>query len=101
MASREKLRRWTKVTVRCLFVEARDYPVLLGCADLGISLHTSSSGRDLPMKIVDMFGCGVPVLAKDFECLGELVQDGKNGRVFVTGEELGKEMIVSTILRDH
>lgn len=47
------------------------------------------------MKIVDMFGCGVPVLAKDFECLGELVKDGKNGKVFDTGDQLGKEMIVS------
>lgn len=87
---------WKDIIVRCIFVSANDYPLLLGSADLGISLHSSSSGRDLPMKIVDMFGCGIPVLARDFPCLNELVKEGKNGMVFQDGSELGKHMIVSS-----
>jgi len=82
-----------RVQIKTAFLPAEEYPTLLACADLGICLHTSSSGIDLPMKIVDMFGVGLPVAAVGFRAISELVKDGVNGVVFGGGDELGDILV--------
>lgn len=83
-----------KVHVRTAWLSADDYAKLLASADLGVSLHTSSSGVDLPMKVVDMLGVGLPVIGwNDFAAWPELIQDGINGRGFHTSAALSKLLV--------
>ncbi|KAK9381676.1 uncharacterized protein V2V93DRAFT_334099 [Kockiozyma suomiensis] len=88
-----KARAWNNVTVRTVWLSAEEYPLVIGAADIGISMHLSTSGWDLPMKILDMFGCGVPVLARDFPALSELVRDGRNGFSFESVGDLAEKLI--------
>jgi len=92
---RERNSKWKKTNIRQVWLEIDDYPKMVGSCDLGICLHYSSSGYDLPMKVVDMFAAGLPCLAiGGYASVSELVKDGsqddgqKFGMIFLTHYEL-------------
>jgi beta-1,4-mannosyltransferase len=78
-----------RVQLRTRWLEPEEYPRVVGSADVGLCLHRSSSGLDIPMKIADLFGAGVPVCALDYgACLAERVRHGDNGLLFSTARQL-------------
>ena len=100
-----------RVVVRTAQLDAVDPPVLMERAALGLCLHQSSSGLDLPAHVSDFQGAGVPVAALDYApVLGEVLRDGEGGLLFrdpgmlarilvgvATGE--GEEAVVVTRAR--
>jgi beta-1,4-mannosyltransferase len=81
--ARAARRSFTAIAVRTQWLEPADYPVLIGMADLGLCLHQSSSGLDLPIKVADFRGAGVPVAAFDYApVLGEVLTNGHEGVTF-------------------
>lgn len=94
IAALEAAGRLQKVTIRTAWLTVSDYAQLLASASLGVSLHTSSSGVDLPMKVVDMFGAGLPVVGWNrFEAWTELVKEGINGQGFGSSIELTDQLV--------
>lgn len=81
------------VSFRMPWLPYEDYPSVLGVADIGVSLHESSSGYDLPMKALDMFGCGVPVVSVNYPCISELIKDNVNGMVVDDAEQMSRALV--------
>ncbi len=74
---------WCRLTVRTVWLGVDEYHAMLSAADLGVCLHRSSSGVDLPMKLADMIGAGLPVGALDYgPCLREAFADHGDGLYF-------------------
>ena len=81
--------QWRRVILRTAFLDPADYRSLLRAAHLGFSLHRSSSGVDLPMKIMDLFGARTPACVLDYgPCLAEQIQPGLTALTFRDSREL-------------
>jgi len=78
-----------RVRIVTTWVSGDDYPALIAAADAGLSLHRSTSGLDLPMKICDLFGAAVPVCALDYGAtVRELIRPDRDSVVFTDAHGL-------------
>ena len=81
--------QWRRVTLRTAFLDPADYRELLCAAHLGLCLHRSTSGVDLPMKLMDLFGARTPACVLDYgSCLTEQIQPGLTAVTFRNSREL-------------
>jgi beta-1,4-mannosyltransferase len=81
--------KWRRVILHIAFLDPDDYRSLLRAAHLGFSMHRSSSGVDLPMKIMDLFGARTPACVLDYgPCLAEQIQLGLTALTFRDSREL-------------
>src|SRR5690606_6269470 len=76
-------------SVHLAWFEPDDYRELLARADAGVCLHTSSSGLDFPMKLVDFAAAGLPAVAYDYgEALREAFPADASDATFRNEDEL-------------
>ena len=69
------------------------YRDLLRAADLGVSMHRSASGVDLPMKVVDMVEAGLPAAVFDYgPALSELVPPELKSLMFTDAQGLADRL---------
>jgi beta-1,4-mannosyltransferase len=74
---------WRHLEVQTAWFSPEEYPAALAGADLGLSLHASAGGLDVPIKLCELLACGVPVLCLDYgPAVRERIRDGVNGRLF-------------------
>lgn len=94
VAARLAALRLAHIAAVPVWLAADEYPAALAAGDLGLCLHRSASGLDLPMKIADMFGAGLPVCAlDDGGCLREMVRPGVDARLFADAEQLSAALL--------
>ena len=54
---------------------------------------SATNGEDKCLQVVDMFGCGLPVCAASYKCIGELVKVGETGLLFDSYQELAQQWV--------
>ncbi len=92
--ARAARRHFKAIAVKTVWLEPSDYPTLVGMADLGLCLHQSSSGLDLPMKLADLRGAGVPAAAYDYApVLSEVMTGGQDGVTFRDPGDLANVLV--------
>ena len=90
-------RQFTHISVRVAEVDLR---AAIASADIGLCLHQSASGLDLPIVLSDLRAAGVPACVYDYApVLTEVLTNGKEGVRFGEPGEL-MTLLVAVATRD-
>lgn len=75
--------------MRWLVIDRRlTRPAQLAAGGASIDAGSQAVRSLLHTQVVDMFGCGLPVCALTYSCIGELVSHQANGLLFATPDQL-------------
>lgn len=82
-------------------VSPEEYPQLLAASHLGLSVHRSASGMDLPMKVIELRAVGVPAfILNDGSPLDEIAPAGCGVRRYGGAPELA-ELLYGVLVEDE
>ncbi len=87
-------RQFSAIAVTTACLSPADNAQVTAAASLGLCLHQSSSGLDLPIELSDFRGAGVPVCVYDFApVLSERFTNGQDGAVLRDAGALAAALI--------
>lgn len=64
------------------------YSNILSCCDVGILLNGSKYGFDYTPELTELIACKIPIIVGKGGCMTEVVENGKNGFIFQSKDQL-------------
>ena len=64
------------------------YPSILGACDIGIYFNENDNGTEIPLPILQMSGCCLPIISFQYGCVSEIIKNKQNGFIIENRSKL-------------